>query len=339
MPAVFTDHSLFGFEDASSILTNKLLQFCLSDVSHVICVSNTSKENTVLRASLDPAIVSVIPNAIVADQFVPDVSPRKNGIVTIVYAGRLAYRRGADLLVKVIPRICTELENVRFIIAGDGQKRVDFEQMREVYCLQDRVIMLGAVKHSEMSEKLFSKGDIYLNTTLTEAFCISIVEAACSGLLVVSTKVGGIPEVLPDHMIIFAEPTIDDLVNKVKEAVKTVRVNPIDRILFHNQVREMYSWQDVAHRTQMIYRDILTHPKLDLVDRFRRYERCGPWAGRFACVIVAALYMLWCVLEWIYPDSEIDLVPHVEIDEIVKAYECDTRKYSIKIKQTKQNVT
>lgn len=37
----FTDHSLFGFADASSILTNKLLKFTLSDVDHVICVSHT----------------------------------------------------------------------------------------------------------------------------------------------------------------------------------------------------------------------------------------------------------------------------------------------------------
>lgn len=38
---VFTDHSLFGFADAASILTNKLLKFALSDVDHVICVSHT----------------------------------------------------------------------------------------------------------------------------------------------------------------------------------------------------------------------------------------------------------------------------------------------------------
>lgn len=38
---VFTDHSLFGFADAASITTNKLLKFTLSDVDHVICVSHT----------------------------------------------------------------------------------------------------------------------------------------------------------------------------------------------------------------------------------------------------------------------------------------------------------
>ena len=68
---VFTDHSLFGFADAASILTNKLLKFTLSDVDHVICVSHTCKENTVLRASLDPFMVSVIPNAVVAENFRP----------------------------------------------------------------------------------------------------------------------------------------------------------------------------------------------------------------------------------------------------------------------------
>ena len=38
---VFTDHSLFGFHDTASILTNKLLKFTLSDIDHVICVSHT----------------------------------------------------------------------------------------------------------------------------------------------------------------------------------------------------------------------------------------------------------------------------------------------------------
>jgi phosphatidylinositol glycan class A protein len=38
---VFTDHSLFGFDDAASILTNKLLEAALRNVDAVICVSHT----------------------------------------------------------------------------------------------------------------------------------------------------------------------------------------------------------------------------------------------------------------------------------------------------------
>lgn len=62
MQVVFTDHSLFGFAEPGSILMNKVLKFTLSDVHHVVCVSHTSKENTVLRACLAPHRVSVIPN-------------------------------------------------------------------------------------------------------------------------------------------------------------------------------------------------------------------------------------------------------------------------------------
>lgn len=48
-----------------------------------------------------------------------------------------------------------------------------------------------------------------MNTSLTEAFGIAIVEAACAGLYVVSTRVGGVPETLPEHMISFANPDED----------------------------------------------------------------------------------------------------------------------------------
>jgi phosphatidylinositol glycan class A protein len=86
--AVFTDHSLFGFNDTASILTNKLLVFFLSDIDNVICVSHTAKENTVLRARLkDPTRVYVVPNAIEAQQFRPmkDINKHNNGHSELKY--------------------------------------------------------------------------------------------------------------------------------------------------------------------------------------------------------------------------------------------------------------
>lgn len=46
---VFTDHSLFGFADVSSILTNKLLRFALADIDHVVCVSHTGYATTLTQ--------------------------------------------------------------------------------------------------------------------------------------------------------------------------------------------------------------------------------------------------------------------------------------------------
>lgn len=42
--------------------------------------------------------------------------------------------------------------------------------------------------------------------SLSETFCISMLEAASCGLLVVSTNVGGVPEVLPPHMVYLSKP-------------------------------------------------------------------------------------------------------------------------------------
>jgi phosphatidylinositol glycan class A protein len=75
LTAVFTDHSIFGFADASSIVTNKLLKYTLKTVSQVICVSHTSRENTSLRAHLPPQIINVIPNAVDTNVFVPVAAP------------------------------------------------------------------------------------------------------------------------------------------------------------------------------------------------------------------------------------------------------------------------
>lgn len=91
---VFTDHSLFGFADVSSVLTNKLLTVSLCDTNHIVCVSYTSKENTVLRAALNPEIVSVIPNAVDPTDFTPDPSQRRDDRITIVVISRLVYRKG-----------------------------------------------------------------------------------------------------------------------------------------------------------------------------------------------------------------------------------------------------
>jgi len=50
---------------------------------------------------------------------------------------------------------------VRFIIGGDGPKRVRLEEMREKYSLFDRVDLLGAVPHTQVRSVLVS-GHIFL---------------------------------------------------------------------------------------------------------------------------------------------------------------------------------
>ncbi|XP_055910028.1 phosphatidylinositol N-acetylglucosaminyltransferase subunit A [Eupeodes corollae] len=221
---VFTDHSLFGFADLSAVVTNKFLEISLSTCNHCICVSHIGKENTVLRARVHKDKVSVIPNAVDTAHFTPDPTKRpQNGTINIVVASRLVYRKGIDLLAALIPRF-KRMANINFIIAGEGPKRDTLEEVREKTNMQERVEIIGSVEHSKVRDILV-RGHIFLNTSLTEAYCMAIVEAASCGLQVVSTCVGGIPEVLPSNLIILTDPEVDSIYEGIIKAITRLNLS------------------------------------------------------------------------------------------------------------------
>eukprot|EP00257_Ricinus_communis_P021512 XP_015581023.1 phosphatidylinositol N-acetylglucosaminyltransferase subunit A isoform X2 [Ricinus communis] len=330
---VFTDHSLYGFADVGSIHMNKVLQFTLADVSQAICVSHTSKENTVLRSGLPPEKVSVIPNAVDTAMFRPSQERPGGNEIVIVVVSRLVYRKGADLLVEVIPEVCRLFPNVHFIVGGDGPKRVRLEEMREKHSLQDRVEMLGAVPHSCVRCVLI-RGHIFLNRlnlpvscsinhlvqiqivlshscSLTEAFCIAILEAASCGLLTVSTRVGGVPEVLPDDMIVLAEPDPSDMVQAINKAI--CLLPKIDPKVMHDRMKKLYNWHDVAKRTEIVYDRALKCPNQNFLERLSRYLSCGAWAGKLFCLVMIIDSLLLRLVQLWQPAEDIEEVPEFTI--------------------------
>lgn len=62
------------------------------------------------------------------------------------------YRKGIDLLIAAIPRLCLQDGEVNFIIGGDGPKRVELEQMRERFALHDRVELCGTIRQAEVQD-------------------------------------------------------------------------------------------------------------------------------------------------------------------------------------------
>jgi phosphatidylinositol glycan class A protein len=318
---VYTDHSLFGFGDAACIHINKVLKAMLSDIHQAICVSHTNKENLILRAAIRPEDVYVIPNAVDVSRFTPDPSRRPPPPeINIVVISRMTYRKGVDLLVDIIPAVCSQYPHVHWVIGGDGPKRLELEQLIERNKLHDRIELLGKVEHSRVRDVLV-KGHIFLNCSLTEAFCIAIVEAASCGLSVVSTNVGGVPEVLPPHLIRLADPRADSLTEALSDVLDSMGDQNLDPFDIHSQVREMYSWHKVARRTEKVYNAALKCQKLSLIDRMRVYLTVGPIAG-LACVLMTVLdYGLWKLLEWMQPRDSIELAHDFPFMSYRKAFE------------------
>lgn len=110
------------------------------------------------------------------------------------------------------------------------------------------------VPHHKVQDVL-NRGHIFINTSIAEAFCIAVLEAVACGLKVVTTNVGGIPEILPKDMMLLCEPDSKSLVEQLDIAMQTYKnFSPSE---FNKRIAKYYSWRDVAERTETQYKSVL----------------------------------------------------------------------------------
>ncbi|XP_078233555.1 phosphatidylinositol N-acetylglucosaminyltransferase subunit A isoform X8 [Pogona vitticeps] len=218
-----------------------------------------------------------------------------------------AFRPGIDLLSGIIPELCQKYPDLNFLVGGEGPKRIVLEEVRERYQLHDRVRLLGALEHQDV-RNILVQGQIFLNTSLTEAFCMAIVEAASCGLQVVSTRVGGIPEVLPDDLIILCEPTVKSLCNGVEKAISQLKAGSLlSPELIHSKVKMFYTWRNVAKRTENVYDRVASETVLPMGRRLDLLtSHCGPVTGCIFVLLAILSYLFLKFLRWLTPDDLID---------------------------------
>jgi len=335
LASVYTDHSLFGLNDVASVILNRVLQTTLSTVNAAICVSNACRDNLILRTHLDPATFRVIPNAVDPFKFTPATTvtnsgdnsssnedphqPSNEGRIRVIVISRLVYRKGVDLLVAIIPHLCRQMDHVDFVIGGDGAKLLNVQEMVERERLQERVQLIGAVPHAHVRNVLIT-GQVFLNCSLTESFCIAVLEAACCGLRVVSTNVGGLPEVLPHDIMLLAKPNVPDMLETLKHAIQ-LQSDPttaLDPLQTHERVKHMYSWSRVAQETAQVYDGIVQshdeesgalRQQHSLRHRLACYRRLGTITGMVVCFLAVTVELWLCLVSWWQPSDHIDTVP------------------------------
>ena len=283
---VFTEHSLYGFSLLDEVSLNKLLRVFSIDIDEAISVSNIACENVILRGLINPRVIHTIPNAIDNSKFKPPseeelkelkkqkIKEGKEETITIVSVSRMAYRKGTDLLIEVIPEICKQLPNVNFIIGGDGPKKKLLDLMIDALGLKERVKLTGFLPHQKVRDVMI-QGQIYLNTSLTESFCIAIVEAASAGLYTIATDVGGVGEVLPEYMVKLVKPDKECIISAIKESIKNY--DEIKEKMKNNYVvlKSIYNWDKVAKKTILVYDKALKKADLSFITRIKKILSIG----------------------------------------------------------------
>lgn len=117
----------------------------------------------------------------------------------VLFVGRLYHRKGLETLLRSIPAVLEEFNKIKFVISGKGFKRKE-ENLRNLakeLHIENYVTFLGYVPDEKLPH-LYSASDIFVLPAIYENFPFAILEAQATGLPVISTRVGGIPEFLVD---------------------------------------------------------------------------------------------------------------------------------------------
>ena len=187
-----TDITLVG-KDASF---EPVITFAINQSDAVTAVSESLRDDTFEHFGVTREI-EVIPNFIdlsryegcVTDGVIKAFAP--NGEKILFHASNFRAVKRVEDVVRVFSKVKQEIP-CKLLLAGDGPDRSKIEALcRELGTCQD-VHFLGKVKNIE---EVYSVADAFLLTSETESFGLAALEAMASGVPVISTNTGGIPEV------------------------------------------------------------------------------------------------------------------------------------------------
>lgn len=180
-------------------------------------------------------------------------------VLTIGYVGRLLPAKGVSTLVDALAKI--KNEKWRLLIVGDGEERANLERQLTEYGIRERAEFTGAVPYDE-TPRYFQQIDALVVPTVTtkkirEQFGRVIVEAMASGVPVIGSTCGAIPEVIGEAGLVFEENNPEALAAELLKMLKNEDLRRSLSIEGRRRVKENYTWERVAEGIFALYCEVL----------------------------------------------------------------------------------
>jgi glycosyltransferase involved in cell wall biosynthesis len=115
----------------------------------------------------------------------------------IVSVGRLVPWKGFDDLIKLVPKLRKKFPDLKLLIIGNGPDLERLERLAEENAVTEHVIFAGSVLHPVLM-RYFRASDMFVLNSSYEGLSHLVLEAMAVGIPVITTKVGGNPEVIDD---------------------------------------------------------------------------------------------------------------------------------------------
>ena len=199
IPFTFTIHAHDIFYD-TTFLGRKI-----EKAKKIIAISDYNKRFILERfPRLDKNKIDVIHCGLDFEKFKPAEKSSIGQPLSIVSVGRIVPTKGIDTLIK----ICSSLKdkNLEFIckIAGSGPSEKHIRRLIKSLHLERYVFLVGPKKEEEII-KLYQEADFFVlpvrrekTLDVQDGIPVTLIEAMSMGLIVISTPVSGIPELIDD---------------------------------------------------------------------------------------------------------------------------------------------
>ena len=189
----------------------------------------------------------VVPNAVDVALF----RPGNGSSGRLLTVGLLGPQKGVDVLLQALARLP---DGIGLDVVGDGPSRAEYERLSAELGLEQRVRFHGLLPKARIAELARDARAFVLASRFDNNPCV-LVEAQAAGLPIVSTRVGGIPEIVGDDGVL-AEPGDPEAFSRaVRKALDDPGRWDRDRIAAH--ARERYSLEAVGRSLAEVYRDAL----------------------------------------------------------------------------------
>lgn len=234
----------------------------------IIAVSKYTKEELLKNYRLNANKIKVVYNGVDVKKFRP--ATNKNRIkkelgfgddIVILYVGRLYSRKGLSTLLRSAPIVLRKFRNVKFVISGKGlRKEVKrFRALADSLKIGRNIIFVGYFPDEKLP-KLYQAADIFVFPSIYENMPFALLEALASALPVVTTRVGGIPEVINDGKNGLLVDPLDfgGLADKILYLLENP--NFASEIGFSGRriVEEKFDWRNIVDQTLEVYEEVLT---------------------------------------------------------------------------------
>jgi glycosyltransferase involved in cell wall biosynthesis len=230
------------------------IRWALAKADHITTVSQPLAEK-VIRLGVDPARVTCELNGVDLDRFrVRDASDIPMSAYLLAVA-RLSEEKGIPTLVQAL-HILKRREALTFrtIIIGDGPQKARLQEDISRCELTHGVSLIGAVAHSQVDAWMRNAYALCL-PSLREGMPNAVLEALASGLPVVASRVGGIPDIINATNGLMVEPGSAE---NLADALQLAFARKWDARQIRASVENM-SWAHAAAVQMDIFRRVLSN--------------------------------------------------------------------------------